>query len=63
MELHLSRIHIYNTVVQNKNSVAQATLEMQDVLIGQGYAPVSYTHLDVYKRQSKDCDERNFISF
>ena len=28
-----------NTLVQNKNSLAQATLEMQDVLIGQGYAP------------------------
>ena len=23
------------------------------------YAPVSYTHLDVYKRQGKDCRERD----
>ena len=28
-----------NTLTQNKNALAQANLEMQDVLIGQGYAP------------------------
>jgi RND family efflux transporter MFP subunit len=28
-----------NTLAQNKNALAQANLEMQDVLIGQGYAP------------------------
>ena len=24
--------------------------------------PVSYTHLDVYKRQRKDCDRDNYMS-
>lgn len=36
-ELDLFRLN--NTLAQHKNSLAQATLEMQDVLIGQGYAP------------------------
>ena len=35
----LDLFKLNNTLVQNKNSLAQATLEMQDVLIGQGYAP------------------------
>lgn len=36
-ELDLFKLN--NTLAQSKNSLAQATLEMQDVLIGQGYAP------------------------
>ncbi len=36
-ELDLFKLN--NTLAQEKNSLAQATLEMQDVLIGQGYAP------------------------
>lgn len=36
-ELDLYKLN--NTLAQNKNSLAQSTLEMQDVLIGQGYAP------------------------
>lgn len=36
-ELDLFKLN--NTLVQNKNGLAQAGLEMQDVLIGQGYAP------------------------
>lgn len=36
-ELNLFKLN--NTLQQNKNSLAQASLEMQDVLIGQGYAP------------------------
>lgn len=36
-ELDLFKLN--NTLVQSKNTLAQATLEMQDVLIGQGYAP------------------------
>lgn len=35
-ELDLFKLN--NTLVQSKNSLAQATLEMKDVLIGQGYA-------------------------
>jgi RND family efflux transporter MFP subunit len=36
-ELDLFKLN--NTLTQNKNALAQANLEMQDVLIGQGYAP------------------------
>ena len=36
-ELDLFKLN--NTLAQNKNALAQANLEMQDVLIGQGYAP------------------------
>lgn len=36
-ELDLFKLN--NTLAQSKNSLAQANLEMQDVLIGQGYAP------------------------
>ncbi len=36
-ELDLFKLN--NTLLQSKNSLAQASLEMQDVLIGQGYAP------------------------
>lgn len=36
-ELDLFKLN--NTLAQSKNSLSQATLEMQDVLIGQGYAP------------------------
>lgn len=36
-ELDLSRLN--NALAQRKNALAQASLEMQDVLIGQGYAP------------------------
>lgn len=36
-ELDLFKLN--NTLSQSKNSLAQATLEMQDVLIGQGYDP------------------------
>lgn len=36
-ELDMFKLH--NTLAQSKNALAQATLEMQDVLIGQGYAP------------------------
>lgn len=36
-ELDLFRLE--NTLQQRENALAQATLEMQDVLIGQGYAP------------------------
>lgn len=36
-ELDLFKLN--NTMAQNKNALAQANLEMQDVLIGQGYAP------------------------
>lgn len=36
-ELNLFKLN--NTLAQNQNSLSQATLEMQDVLIGQGYAP------------------------
>lgn len=36
-ELDLFRLN--NTLAQSKNSLSQAELEMQDVLIGQGYAP------------------------
>lgn len=36
-ELDLFKLN--NTLIQNKNSLAQTTLEMQDVLIGQGYSP------------------------
>lgn len=36
-ELDLFKLN--NTLTQSKNALAQATLEMQDVLIGQGYAP------------------------
>lgn len=36
-ELDLFKLN--NTLAQRKNSLAQATLEMQDVLIGQGYSP------------------------
>lgn len=36
-ELDLFKLN--NQLVQSKNALAQATLEMQDVLIGQGYAP------------------------
>lgn len=36
-ELDLFKLN--NTLAQHKNSLAQASLEMQDVLIGQGYAP------------------------
>ena len=35
----LDMFKLNNTLTQSKNSLAQATLEMQDVLIGQGYAP------------------------
>ena len=35
----LDMFKLDNTLVQNKNALAQANLEMQDVLIGQGYAP------------------------
>lgn len=35
----LDLFKLNNTLAQHKNSLAQATLEMQDVLIGQGYAP------------------------
>ena len=36
-ELDLFKLN--NTLAQQKNGLAQSTLEMQDVLIGQGYAP------------------------
>ena len=36
-ELDLFKLN--NTLTQSRNSLAQATLEMKDVLIGQGYAP------------------------
>ena len=36
-ELDLFKLN--NTLAQRKNALAQANLEMQDVLIGQGYAP------------------------
>ena len=36
-ELDLFKLN--NTLVQNKNALVQAELEMKDVLIGQGYAP------------------------
>ena len=36
-ELDLFKLN--NMLLQSKNSLAQASLEMQDVLIGQGYAP------------------------
>ena len=36
-ELDLFKLN--NALAQSKNSLAQANLEMQDVLIGQGYAP------------------------
>ena len=36
-ELDLFKLN--NTLEQSRNTLAQATLEMQDVLIGQGYAP------------------------
>lgn len=36
-ELDLFKLN--NTLAQSKNALAQANLEMQDVLIGQGYAP------------------------
>lgn len=36
-ELDLFKLN--NNLAQSKNALAQATLEMQDVLIGQGYAP------------------------
>ena len=35
----LDMFKLNNTLAQSKNSLAQANLEMQDVLIGQGYAP------------------------
>ena len=35
----LDMFKLNNTLAQNKNALAQANLEMQDVLIGQGYAP------------------------
>ena len=35
----LDMFKLNNILAQRKNSLAQATLEMQDVLIGQGYAP------------------------
>lgn len=35
----LDLFHFENELTQRKNSLDQATLEMQDVLIGQGYAP------------------------
>lgn len=35
----LDLFKLNNALVQCKNALAQATLEMQDVLIGQGYAP------------------------
>ena len=35
----LDMFKLNNTLAQNKNALAQADLEMQDVLIGQGYAP------------------------
>ena len=36
-ELDLFKLN--NALIQHKNSLAQANLEMQDILIGQGYAP------------------------
>lgn len=35
----LDMFKLNNTLAQNKNALAQVNLEMQDVLIGQGYAP------------------------
>ena len=35
----LDMFKLNNTLTQNKNALAQAHLDMQDVLIGQGYAP------------------------
>ena len=35
----LDMFKLNNTLAQNKNALAQAHLDMQDVLIGQGYAP------------------------
>ena len=35
----LDQFKLNNNLTQSKNALAQATLEMQDVLIGQGYAP------------------------
>lgn len=35
----LDMFKLNNTLRQNENALAQANLEMQDVLIGQGYAP------------------------
>ena len=40
-------------VREDKNSTGKNTGSLTD--IADGYAPVSYTHLDVYKRQGLCC--------
>lgn len=56
----LDMFKLNNTLAQNKNALAQANLEMQDVLIGQGYAPdnlnaVPADILELAKVKSRVC--------
>ena len=45
-----SRIHVENISVVIEEALAQAEVTMDDIL-AIAVTPVSYTHLDVYKRQ------------
>ena len=54
-------INIYEGEFDNKTSVGNRIAPALDVSLGKwitpsyGVRPVSYTHLDVYKRQGEDC--------
>ena len=44
---------VYPSVVENKDAMPIA---MGFLVLTQSLGPVSYTHLDVYKRQGKNCE-------
>ena len=50
-ELHIDDDFFSNIVTENKELTEQAKIDLAISMITLKYTPVSYTHLDVYKRQ------------